>query len=302
MHPLIGKLKWLGIVVPVLYIGLVELLCPLLHPAGPENIRTHLWLIGLVALGAGAFCFIFCRTISSRSEVDCQAMLLQEQQRLARDLHDDLAQLVASLHLAMAAWERELDSMKEPGLKRRVKELRLTTENIYDKVRAMICGRHCEGVPREGFFVALRACAQEFMARTGMPIRVELPPENATPIPAPVTTQLLRIIREALCNIHRHSGARQAMITAQIQDNDLNVTVADNGRGFDPQRVLSASGFGLQIMRERAEQVNGWLSVTTAPGEGTRITVRVPIVQEKPKWKDRLESWSPTTILSSAEG
>lgn len=294
----LGKLKWLGILAPVLYVFLVDQLVRWLSPLALDHRTSHLMLIGFLGLGAGAFSLAVCRTLSSRSELDRHLTLLQEQQRLARELHDDLAQLVAFLHLALSGWERELGSAEDAGLKERVRELRLTTESIYDKVREVVCSRRIEKAPQDGFFTALRVSAQEFTSRTGIPIEIELPANEATPISIAMATHLLRIAREALCNIYRHSGATQAVITAKTAGNDLIVTIADNGRGFDLQGALSPYSQGLQIMRERAELVNGTLSVTTAPGEGTRVTVRVPLRKENGKWKDPSESWLLMTTRS----
>lgn len=302
MQPLIGKLKWLGFLVPVLYIGLVDLVCPLFHPSGPAHLRTHLLIFGAFALGTGAFCFAVCRTLSSKSEIDRTVTLLEEQRRLARELHDGLAQSVASLHLTVTAWERGLDTTADPEVSKRIKELSMAIEEIYDKVREAICGRHCAGVQGEGLFVTLSACTQAFTGRTGIPIRLELPPENLTPIPAPVTTQVLQIVREALSNIYRHSGACEAWINAQVDEGNLSVTITDNGRGFDLRSAQTAGKLGLQVMRERAELVGGSFSVATVLGKGTRITVAIPLDQEKPKWKDQLKSWSLTTTPYSVRG
>lgn len=298
MQSFLRQLKWLGIVAPLLYVLLLELLTLWLYPKVLDHLTSHLLHIGVFTVGAGIFCIVICRILASKSEMDRQIMLLQEHQRLARELHDDLAQLLAFLHLNLAAWDRELGPSEDSGLRRRVQELRLTTEGIYEKVREVICGRCLEEAPRGGLFSALRACAQEFTVRTGIPVRAELPSDEITPIPGPVATQLLRIVREALCNIYRHAGVGEAMISAEVTDNDLIVTVADNGRGFNPRTAPSPSRRGLQVMRERAELVGGSLSVTTAPGEGTRITVGVPLHREKPKWKDRSSSWWLTTTPS----
>lgn len=275
---------------------------PVPFPAGHADLHTHIWLFAAVALGAAGFCFAVCRALASRSEVDRQVAVLQEQQRLARELHDDLAQLVTFLHINLTALERELGSSGDPELSRRVNELLLATEGVYDKIRELICCRRMEGVYGEGFSTALQACAHEFAVLTGIPVRVELPPDDTTRIQGPVSAQLVRIIREALHNIYRHSGARQARISAEVTDIDLIVNVSDNGRGFEPSTVVAPFKHGLQIMRERAELVRGSLCVTTAPGEGTQITVKVPLDQERSKWNNQCESWSLMTTPSSSRG
>lgn len=302
MDSFLGKLKWLGILAPVLYVFLVDQLVRWHYPVHLDHPSSHLTLIGFLGLGAGAFSVAVCRTLSSKSELDRHLTLLQEQQRLARELHDDLAQLVAFLHLALSGWERELGPTADSALSRRVKELRLATESIYEKLREVVRCRRTEEVPENGFFLALTSSIHDFTSRTGIPVRVKLPANEAIPIPGQIAIHLFRIVREALCNIYRHSGASEARITAETKDKDLVVTITDNGRGFNPRSTPSPYSQGLLIMRERAELVHGSLSVTTAPGEGTRVRVRVPLGKENGKWKDPSESWLLTTTRSSAGG
>lgn len=301
MDSLLGKLKWVGILLPIVYIGLLDLLCPVLYPMGQSHLFTHLSLFVLVVLGTGVFCFIVCRTLASRSEVDREITLLQEQQRLGRELHDDLAQLVAFLHLNLVAWERDLGPSPDAEVSTRVKELRIATEGIYEKVREAICIRREQGVPGDGFLPALKASAQEFMSRSKIPTHLELPADTFIPVSGSVATHLLRIVREALCNIYRHSDASEASIIAERVDDDLILTIADNGRGFNLVDGSPPYSQGLHIMRERAKLMHADLAVTTAPGEGTRITVRVPLDREKAKWRPFESSSLTTTPFSEGD-
>ena len=96
-----------------------------------------------------------------------------------------------------------------------------------------------------------------------------------------VEIQLMRIVQEALTNVRKHSKASAVSVKFELNGNELQVTVADNGHGFDLAHPRSTGWprFGLQIMRERAEAVGGTLSIDTAPGQGTRVHMRMPLSQ-----------------------
>src|SRR5690606_40933847 len=87
--------------------------------------------------------------------------------------------------------------------------------------------------------------------------------------------QLIRIIQEAMTNVRRHAQASRVAIRFEDSDEMLRVTIEDNGRGFDPNKVEGAR-FGLRIMRERAASVGGRLTIETQPGEGTRVIAEMP--------------------------
>jgi two-component system sensor histidine kinase UhpB len=91
-------------------------------------------------------------------------------------------------------------------------------------------------------------------------------------------TQLVRIIQEALTNIWKHAKATRAVIRFGVQNGHREVTIQDNGRGFEPERTRKrgSSRFGLETMRERAEGLEGGLEIESRPGAGTTVTIRLP--------------------------
>jgi two-component system, NarL family, sensor histidine kinase DegS len=96
--------------------------------------------------------------------------------------------------------------------------------------------------------------------------------------PPDAEAQLIRIVQEALANVRKHSGVRQALVSLRRQDSVIQVVIADDGRGFDPAPLNGTDRphFWLQTMRERAEAVGGHLTVDTGPDRGTRILVTLP--------------------------
>lgn len=89
--------------------------------------------------------------------------------------------------------------------------------------------------------------------------------------------QVLRIVQEALTNVRKHAAARRAVVTVDVHDDETTFAISDDGRGFDPDGLPpEKQGFGLHTMRERSEQARGRLSIESAPGRGTRVTVTLP--------------------------
>jgi signal transduction histidine kinase len=100
-------------------------------------------------------------------------------------------------------------------------------------------------------------------------------------LPAEASVELLRVVQEALTNVRRHSGARDVEVRLRTEDEGIVVIeVADDGRGFDT--TAAQGGVGLSAMRERVEAVGGEIEVSSRPGEGTKVTVRVPLADGTP--------------------
>lgn len=101
----------------------------------------------------------------------------------------------------------------------------------------------------------------------------------------PSEMQLMRIIQEVMANVRKHAQARQARVSFAVRPGEVEVTVEDKGRRFDPTRThdgrrREGEGYGLGIMRERAEVAGGRLEIHSAPGEGTRVRIRIPLCKD----------------------
>ena len=205
---------------------------------------------------------------------------LEERKRLAAELHDNLVQLLGFVKL-QAFSARELLTRGESEaadvlLQRIVDSAQEAQAEIRQQIRDLYVR-----VTSEGFATALRACARGFendglstVLDLSLPQTVEdvtLDPESCL--------QLVRIVQEALANVRKHARASRVRIRFDIVDGCLAGSVTDNGCGFDEHSTEWAAQrhFGLQIMRERARAIDGRLEVTSAPGQGTRVSIVVPL-------------------------
>jgi signal transduction histidine kinase len=121
----------------------------------------------------------------------------------------------------------------------------------------------------------LERFVHDYSDRFGLPVRFEVA-GSIPPLPARTQAELLRIAMEALTNVKRHATAAHANVLVQAEDGVINLTVTDDGRGFDVDERRDSS-FGLSSMRERAALIGGRLDIRSGPGVGTRIGVTAPI-------------------------
>ncbi len=143
-------------------------------------------------------------------------------------------------------------------------------------------------LPSEGFCSTLRHVVTRFEEQNGLHVSLEI--EHAAEagcdpsvLPPAVGVQLLRIVQETLANVRKHAGGpTQISVRLRAEAGQLQLTVQDNGAGFDPA-LAGADGkrFGLQVMRQRAARIGGQLAVHSAPGQGTRVEVRVPLASDE---------------------
>jgi PAS domain S-box-containing protein len=194
-----------------------------------------------------------------------------ERRRIARDLHDivlqDLSGALQSLRLAHLQAKKSrmsIDFEEEVGaLGRASSGLRSA---IYDL-------RH----EKERPFLESVESLVELHQHSPHERKIRLVLEEGFPVslPAKQSVELLRILQEALANVRRHSAARNVEVGLRMDEEAILIEVADDGRGFDPGSARE--GFGLSGMRERVEGLGGKIEVKSRPGEGTKVTVRVPV-------------------------
>jgi PAS domain S-box-containing protein len=199
----------------------------------------------------------------------------QERIRVARELHDDLAQRVASLSIGLGALLRQ--AQKDPGaMRQRIAELSATVTALGSDLHRVSCELHPAALEQLGLAAALRGCCAELSKTHGLEIRVEIAgvPQG---LPADVALCLYRIAQEALHNVVRHSGAGSVTVSLMGSAGEVTLNVSDDGVGFDPGGPRKDVSLGLIGMRERIRLVNGRLVVESAVGRGTRIEARVPL-------------------------
>jgi signal transduction histidine kinase len=117
----------------------------------------------------------------------------------------------------------------------------------------------------------------EFKTNTRMLADLHVEPQVANSLQAPSRSAFFHITQEALANVAKHSGASRVWVNLRRSGEDVVLQVIDNGRGFDPENAPDRLGHGLSNMRERAHRAGGQLELATQPGDGTTLTVRVPV-------------------------
>ena len=194
-----------------------------------------------------------------------------ERRRIALELHDGVGQVLTALTLTLDA------ATGAPGPRaktRSVHSARLLASTALAEVRHLAHRMRPARLEERGLAAAIRDLA----GQSGFPVRVHGDHE-LDPLPAlepTATVGVYRIIQEALANAARHSGAPVAHVWISSLDGRLSVVVADEGRGFDPGAAVDP-GIGLAGMYERAELLGGRLSIQSAPGSGTRVTLDLPV-------------------------
>jgi two-component system nitrate/nitrite sensor histidine kinase NarX len=212
--------------------------------------------------------------------------VLEERGLIAQEIHDGIAQSLAYLNLETKRLEGMLRSQGGPQALSMLDHIRDVIRTTYEDVRELLVDFRTRFKEGEGLMEALNRHIQEFGQRTG--IRVTLLNTNRTVTLSPsAQIQVFRIVQEALSNVRKHASAKEVTVrfsTVTAEDGDrIQITVQDDGHGFDPQTPSSQDHLhlGLQIMRERAATLQGRLELVTEPGRGTTLIVTIPVKSTK---------------------
>lgn len=201
-----------------------------------------------------------------------------ERRRIARELHDETGQVLTAIKLELAELER-LTSGSAPGTEaaRRAADL---AGRALESIRATARGLRPAVLDDLGLVPAMRALAEEFAGRTGVAVEFQAVPLGAPPEPE-VQVALYRVFQEALTNVARHAAATRVEATLAVEGAELVLVVLDDGRGFDLEGAGKAGdhrgGAGLAGMRERVVGAGGRFAMSSTPGHGVRLEVRLPL-------------------------
>jgi PAS domain S-box-containing protein len=208
---------------------------------------------------------------------------LQERVRIARELHDGLAQVLGYMKIQAQAARNWLDRGNPEEVDQALKRLVSAAQESQSDVRDYISNAQAGMSPSLGLEDSLREYLAHYTATYQLRTELVASPEwSGQQLGPSASAQVLRIVQEALTNARKHAQATGVRIILFHENGRAHITVADDGRGFNPaQSPLDAvHHFGLRFMRERAEEIGGRLEVCSEPGMGTRITVDVPLEQE----------------------
>ncbi len=203
-----------------------------------------------------------------------------ERERIAREMHDGLAQVLGYVNTKSQAVEELLSGGRVEAARSQLAELSTAARSVYVDVREAILGLTSPISPERGLAGALEEYAVRFSEASKLATIVEATPVvRGAVLPPEAQAQVFRVVQEALTNVRKHASAARAVVSLDIVDGALEVEVADDGRGFDPAAPppVDWPHYGLQAMRERVAMLGGTLEVHAAPGEGTRVRVSVPL-------------------------
>jgi two-component system nitrate/nitrite sensor histidine kinase NarX len=206
-----------------------------------------------------------------------QAAALAERERIVAEIHDGLAQTLGFLGLRLGVVEGLIEDEDLSGVPEHLTLMQRTVEQTNHEVRRMMAGLQVGTQTHRTLGELLRQTVERFIEERGM--EIELRVETGQPIPEPpqVREQVVRIVREALTNVHKHARPSRATVTLERHGGQAVVCVQDDGPGFDVNSPTSGQHhFGLKVMKTRAERIGGELSVESAPGQGTTVTLRWP--------------------------
>ncbi len=203
---------------------------------------------------------------------------LQERERIGREMHDGLAQGLAFLHFRLKTLEDRVEGGGQPPGSAELAEMRAAARKAYEEVRQSIFGLRTMVSRSLGLVPTLTEYLHEFGAQHGIQVDLQVQEKRAPRFSSVEETQLVRIIQEALTNVWKHAAATRAVIRFAVRDGHWEVTIQDNGRGFDLERMLKrgTSRFGLETMRERSEGLGGELEIESRLSAGTKVTIRLP--------------------------
>lgn len=202
-----------------------------------------------------------------------QLAVIEERNRLARDLHDSVMQALYGVTLCAEAAARQLEAGQSALANNHLKDIRDTTEEALREMRLLIFELRPSVLRRDGLVVALRSRLESVEERVGIKGRLDLACHER--LPAETEEGLYRVAVEALNNALKHANADRVDVRLALENGFVVLEIADDGVGFDPALAREGGGFGLRGMEERVARLGGTFSITSRPGGGTRVRVEV---------------------------
>ncbi len=202
-----------------------------------------------------------------------QRAIMDERNRLARELHDSVTQSLYGVNLYAEAAARTLSAGQMDVVATYLDELRETAREALQEMRLLIFELRPPVLEREGLVAALQARLEAVEARGD--IEAELLVAGTSQLPPEVEAVLYRVAQEALNNIIKHAQAHHIVIHLCQEPGRVVLEVSDDGIGFDPASVHQHAGLGLRGMQERVQSIGGDLELQTTPGQGTRVRVQI---------------------------
>lgn len=269
--PALAKLGRCFAAVPLrargLALGLLVLLSDEVHVLDEQETR----LLGSLADHIG----IAMENARLRRESELLAVL-HERERLAQDLHDSATQSLYSLTLFSAAARAQLRARNWETAEHYLTEVDNTADQAHREVRLLLHELNVGEARQPDLVQALYRRLRAVEGRSGITARLNAP--DRVILPEKMELELYRVASEALTNALKHAQAQHVQIDIAQEDGRVEMTVSDDGRGFDMAEAAKGSGMGLSSIRQRVQSLDGACEIESRPGQGTRVRVTVPVV------------------------
>jgi signal transduction histidine kinase len=238
----------------------------------PFTERDRAFLVTLSGLAAIAI------TSAQMRESGRQRAVLAERGRIAREMHDSLAQVLGVTHLRLRALDSREEVQASPVVATELAALADICEEAYQDVREAILGLRESSRVERGLLDSLRAYLAKYSQQCDIATSLDSDLDHELSLSPRCEVQVIRVIQEALTNVRKHSGAKSAVVRIRESSSGTTFVVEDDGHGFDQGGSLfgERDGYGLFTMSERMALLNGSLTIDSAPGHGTRVMASVP--------------------------
>lgn len=282
----LAQLKWLTTLVPAIAVFIYETVRhDLLEHRFPTPYGNL--VVGFITLGFafgfsqivfGIVARLQAQAVARNRELATLGAVIAERERLSRELHDGLAQLVAYTIVRLDTVAGLLAARREAEAEVELARLRSVADDLYADIRESIAALRVR-LSERGFPATLRDYLAAFEERHDIPVDLR-EPDLALPLAPLAGYQVLRIIQEALANVRKHAHAARAWVAfARPRPGWLELTIGDDGDGFEPGDAGGRAALGLTMLRERAEGLGGRATIESAPGQGSRVIVTFPLDQ-----------------------
>lgn len=208
--------------------------------------------------------------------------IIEERQRLARELHDAVSQQLFAISMTATAVKRTLGRDYDRA-ERQVELIEEMASVAQSEMRALLLHLRPVHLEGKGLVQGLRELVHELQSK--VPIEIQCEVDEDIHLVKGVENHLFRIVQEAMSNALRHSKAERMEIKLQNREDSVRLMIRDNGVGFDWD-VQKQASYGLRTMQERVNEIGGSIQIITAPDKGTRIEIRIPLVKNDPMWRE----------------
>lgn len=209
------------------------------------------------------------------SEIRIAETALAERHSLSTYLHDNLSQNLAYVCLKLDQLTAENEGVSISQLRRDLQSMKDSAQDSYEIVRGMLETIHPKTTPR--IINLLREQANKVSKRAHFEIPIEEKGKESA-IPLEIQRTVFYVFKEVLNNVEKHAKAKKVDVLVDWREDNLLMTISDDGIGFDPQTLNGNKHFGLDIIRERVDKVNGRVDIQSSVNSGTTIAIRVPII------------------------